>query len=287
MIQLFTDSAANLPMTALKENNIEVVPFSYTADGTEMTEFTKDFDGKAYYDDMRAGTIVKTSMINSALFTEYFERELSRGCDVLYIGMSGGISGTAGAALAAAQELAEKYPDREIAVVDTLGASLGEGMLVLEAAKMIRGGAGAKEIARQVRAMIPTMCQCFTVDDLNYLKRSGRISGAAALIGGLLGIKPLLLGNEEGKIVMYGKVRGASRALEALAERYERLATDKSLDLGIAHADNEDGAQYLIDRLREKGFSGSCMTVCYEPVTGSHVGPGTVALFFFGSNRVG
>lgn len=129
------------------------------------------------------------------------------------------------------------------------------------------------------------MCQFFTVDDLAYLKRGGRISGATALIGTVLSIKPILCGDETGHIVSCGKVRGMKRAYQELANYYDGRALDKGEMLGIAHADNEEGAQALIALLREKGFTGECLTVVYEPVTGAHVGPGTVALFFYGTEK--
>lgn len=285
MIQLFTDSAANLTAQLASEYNIGIIPLSYTMGGEQKNQLD-DFDGKAFYDALRAGEVVKTSMINIAAFTDCFENELRVGNDILYIGLSGGVSGTTDAAQMAANELRGEYPERRIEVIDSCGASLGEGMIVLEAAKMLRDGTGLDEVTARVKEMIPNMCQCFTVDDLNYLKRSGRISGAAALIGGILGIRPLLIGDDEGRIVMYDKIRGAKRALDALAERYARLVTDKAREIGIAHADNKGGVAYLLGKLREHGFCGKELTVCYEPVTGAHVGPGTVALFFYGKSRV-
>lgn len=285
MIKLFTDTSANLPANLLKKHSVSVIPFTYTMDGTPMTP-RNDFDGKAYYSALRAGSKVNTSMINVETFSECFENELRAGNDVLYIAMSGGISGTAGAAAVAARELNARYSERTVEVIDSKGASLGEGLLVLEAAEMIEGGAEIAETAKYIRSLIPQMCQCFTVEDLRHLKRTGRISGAVALIGGLLGIRPLLIGDNDGKIVMYDKIRGAKRALDALAERYGKLVIDKAKGIGIAHADNDTGAAYLVERLKEKGFCGKNLTVCYEPVTGSHVGPGTIALFFFGKRRV-
>lgn len=129
------------------------------------------------------------------------------------------------------------------------------------------------------------MCQYFTVDNLEYLKRGGRISSAVALVGTILNIKPLLTGDENGKIIMCGKVRGRKQALNSLAEKYDQLVLDKKEDIAIAHADCESDADYLISRLREVGFQGECLSACYEPVTGSHVGPGAVALFFQGKNK--
>ena len=226
-------------------------------------------------------------MVNAGTFIERFKTALDAGRDVLYIGMSGGISGTANAALMAKQELDEEYPDRKIVVIDTLAASLGEGLFVIKAAEQLRDGAALDAIEEDIRVQVPHMCQSFTVDDLKYLKNTGRVSGAAAIIGNVLSIHPILIGDYEGKIVVKAKVRGMKRTLDALAERYAELALSKTETIGIAHADNEEGKAYLVQRLRDKGLTGKCLSVCYEPVTGSHVGPGTVALFFFGTDRMG
>ena len=286
MTQLFTDTSANLPVEIIDEYGIEVVPFSYTIDGVEYIP-EREFDGKAFYAAMRAGSAVKTSMVNTGTFIDRFKTALDAGKDVLYIGMSGGISGTANAALMAKQELDEEYPDRKIVVIDTLAASLGEGLFVIKAAEQLRDGAALDAIEEDIRAQVPHMCQSFTVDDLKYLKKTGRVSGAAAIIGNVLSIHPILIGDYEGKIVVKSKVRGMKRTLDALAERYAELVLNKAETIGIAHADNEEGKAYLVQRLRDKGLTGKCLSVCYEPVTGSHVGPGTVALFFFGTDRIG
>ena len=286
MTQLFTDTSANLPVEIIDEYGIEVVPFSYTIDGVEYIP-EREFDGKAFYAAMRAGSEVKTSMVNAGTFIERFKTALDAGKDVLYIGMSGGISGTANAALMAKQKLDEEYPDRKIVVIDTLAASLGEGLFVIKAAEQLKDGVALDAIEEAIRAQVPSMCQSFTVDDLKYLKNTGRVSGAAAIIGNVLSIHPILIGDYEGKIVVKAKVRGMKRTLDALAERYAELALSKTETIGIAHADNEEGKAYLVQRLRDKGLTGKCLSVCYEPVTGSHVGPGTVALFFFGTDRMG
>ena len=170
MLQLFTDTSANLPVALTKQHHITVVPFSYTVDGKE-TDYPDDadFDGAAFYGAMRRGAVVKTSMVNPALMANYFERALSQGDDVLYVGMSGGISGTAQAAVIAAGELTEKYPARKIVTIDTYAASLGEGLQVLEATRMIEEGKSLDEIKAHLLARRPHMCQFFTVDDLAYL----------------------------------------------------------------------------------------------------------------------
>lgn len=286
MIQIFTDTSANLPAAYIQKYSLRVIPLTYFVDGAEAHQDPAvDFDGKAYYDAMRSGTPVSTAMINLAAFLEPLHAALAAGDDVIYIGMSGGISGTAQAAVIAAGELTGKYPARKIVTIDTYAASLGEGLQVLEAARMIEEGKSLDEIKAHLLSRRPHMCQFFTVDDLAYLKRGGRISSATALIGTVLSIKPILCGDETGHIVSCGKVRGMKRAYQELANYYDGRALDKSEMLGIAHADNEEGAQALIALLRDKGFTGECLNVVYEPVTGAHVGPGTVALFFYGKEK--
>ena len=153
------------------------------------------------------------------------------------------------------------------------------------AAELLRAGRSFEEVGDRILARRPHMCQFFTVDDLNYLKRGGRISGAAALVGSVLGIKPILRGDETGHIVSCGKVRGNKKAYAELADYFDKRALDKTARIGIAHADNREGTDYLLGLLRERGFTGECLEVYYEPVTGAHVGPGTVALFFYGTEK--
>ena len=286
MIKLFTDTSANLPVSIIREYGIEVVPFSYTVNGKEVPYSAEtDFNGKAFYEAMRAGAEVKTSMINVSDFIAAFEQWIAKGDAVIYVGMSGGISGTAHSAKLAAEELLEKYPAAKIAAIDTYAASLGEGFLVIETAKMIERGDPFLKIVKKIELLLKNMCQFFTVDDLAYLRKGGRISGAAAVVGTVLNIKPILRGDENGKIVLCGKIRGFNKSMEALANKYDELVFDKTADVGIAHADNPEGAQRLEDILRTKGFSGELLKVVYEPVTGSHVGPGTIALFFMGEHK--
>ena len=286
MIKLFTDTSANLPVSIIREYGIEVVPFSYTVNGKEVPYSAEtDFNGKAFYEAMRAGAEVKTSMINVSDFMAAFEQWIAKGDAVIYVGMSGGISGTANSAKLAAEELLEKYPAAKIAAIDTYAASLGEGFLVIETAKMIERGDPFLKIVKKIELLRKNMCQFFTVDDLAYLRKGGRISGAAAVVGTILNIKPILRGDENGKIVLCGKIRGFNKSMEALANKYDELVFDKTADVGIAHADNPEGAQRLENILRTKGFSGELLKVVYEPVTGSHVGPGTIAMFFMGEHK--
>lgn len=286
MIRIFTDTSANLPPALARQYHITVIPFRYTV-GSEEFFAPEDgsFDGEAFYAAMENGAEVKTSMINSFAFCEAFEKAALDGDDVLYIGMSSGISGTYGESVAAAREMKERYPERKFVTIDTLGASLGEGMQVLYAAKLAEQGLSLEEITQKTESILDYVCQYFTVGDLEYLRRGGRLSRISAVMGTILNIKPLLMGNEEGKIVLFHKARGRKRSLDALAEKYAELADDLSASVGIAHCACEDDAAYLEQKLRAKGCEGEVISVWYEPVTGSHVGPGTVALFFYGIHR--
>ena len=234
---------------------------------------------------MRAGAVVKTSMINVSEFSASFRKELAAGNDVIYVGMSGGISGSANAARIAVEELRAEFPERRIEAIDTYAASLGEGIQAINAAKLLAAGVGFDGIVERILAERRNMCQYFTVDDLEYLKRGGRIGRISTVVGTVLKIKPILMGDEKGRIVLCGKVRGRRQSLLALADRYSELVEDRDDDIGIAHADDEEGVEVLLTELRKRGFKGECITVCYEPVTGAHVGPGTVALFFSGIHK--
>ena len=284
MIKLFTDSSSNLPRKIFDEYGIEMITLTYTVDGVE-TLTSPDFDGREYYEAMRNGAVVKTSMINMEPFSKAFEKCINDGDDVIYIGMAGGISGTTGAAKIAANELSEKYPSAKITVIDSLGASLGEGFQVMEAAEHIKNGETFEEVVEKVERHKMNMCQFFTVDDLKYLKNTGRVSNIAAAVGTILNIKPILKGSPDGYIVICGKVRGAQKSYETLVEQYDSLVLDRNAMAGLAVADNPAAAEYIEKRLREVGFTGELMVVPYEPIVGSHVGPGAIALFFYGEHK--
>ena len=203
MIKLFTDTSANLPIELIHKHNIQVVPFEYTVDGvTAEYSAETDFDGIAFYNAMRSGADIKTCLINMGKFTEGFVPELEAGNDIIYVGMSGGISSTASVAAITAGELMEKYPQRRILAFDTYAASLGEGLMVLKAAELIEHGADFDAVSQMLHTLRPNMCQYFTVDDLKYLRKGGRITGASAIIGSVLHIKPILQGDESGHIVL-------------------------------------------------------------------------------------
>ena len=277
-----TDTSGNLPTERIREADLKIIAFPYFIDGEEFTCLdTTSFDGDAFYARIKAGMTVTTSQISPHQYMEFYEPWLKQGLDIVFVCMSSGISGSCNSARLGAQMILEDYPERRIEVVDTLGASLGEGLVALEAARLRDLDLSAEEAAVQLRDLVQRMFNVFTVDDLMHLRRGGRLSNVAAIVGMVLNIKPLLKGNEEGKIVAFAKLRGRKKAIEALAERYnEYVVHPEEQTVGIAHADCPEDAQRLIDLLNAKKPPKEILNVCYEPVTGSHVGPGTLALFF-------
>lgn len=288
MFRIITDTSSNLPTDYLLKNNVSVIPFSYYINGKEYSCVdTEGFDGKKFYKAMRLGAQISTSQINPQSYIEFFRPVLEQGEDILFIAMSSGISGSFHSAELAREELADSYPDREILLLDTLGASLGEGIFVQKAIEMKELGRTASTIHATLTKLVKKMYQVFTVDDLNYLKNTGRLSGSAAVVGNMLQIKPLLKGNEEGQIVNFSKAIGRKRSIEMMAQKYNMLVESPDAQtVGIAHADCEEDVEYLISLLNKKKPPKDILTVMYEPVTGSHVGPGTLALFFFGDESV-
>ena len=279
---VMTDTSANLPEDFLQDNDVRCISYTFMIDGVEPDNFV--FEGKPFYDDMRRGRIVTTSQIPPQRYADFFRSELEQGHDVLFVSMSSGISGSYNSAMIAAADLREEFPDRKLRLVDALGASLGEGLLVIYAVRMRAAGMSVDAAADRLLGKRYAICQVFTVDDLRYLKRGGRLSNLAAAVGMVLQIKPLLKGDNEGKIVCFDKLRGRKRAIEAMAEKFDACALPQpGQTIGIAHADCEEDMNYLISLLRRLREGLDIMTVCYEPVTGSHVGPGTLALFFEGS----
>ena len=285
---VYTDTSANLPTRTVREKEIRVIPFTYSIEGMEQTCLdTGTFDGAAFYEMMRRRVKIQTSQIPPDTYASYWEEALKEGKDVLYVGMSSGISGSMSSAMTAASQLAETYPEREIRVVDTLGASLGEGLVVLKAAVLRDEGVPLVQAVRQLQEMSERMYQTFTVDDLFTLRLYGRLSNAATVVGSMLKIKPLLKGNEKGQIVANGKEVGRRRAIRELARRYKELVHDAAHQvIGIAHADCAEDAAFLAELLRKAAKPAEILTVMYEPVTGSHVGSGTLALFFQGEKGV-
>ncbi|MBQ8953581.1 MAG: DegV family protein [Clostridia bacterium] len=287
MFSVVTDTSSNLSCAWLRENNVPVIPFHYFIDDKDCTcTDTEGFDGPAFYNAMRAGQKVTTSQITPQAYLDAFRPLLDAGQDILFVGMSSGISGSYSQAEFASAELREEYPGRTIRLVDTLGASLGEGLLVAEAVAWRDRGETLDGAWQRLMDMRHDMCQVFTVEDLKYLRNTGRLSNVAVIVGTMLNIKPLLKGNTEGKIVSFAKLPGRKRAIRSMAEQYDRFVRDAGMQtIGIAHADCQADVDYLISLLNANHPPRDIMTVMYEPVTGSHVGPGTLALFFFGDRK--
>ena len=286
--QIFTDTSANLPSPYVKEHDIRVIPFSYYINGREYSCVdTEGFDGKKFYKAMRLGADITTSQINPQSYIDMFDPILKGGEDILFVSMSSGISGSFHSAEIAKEELKEKYPERQIMLLDTLGASLGEGLFVMEAVDCKNSGRTLTETFNRLKKRVKRIYQVFTVDDLTYLKKTGRLTGSAAVVGNMLQIKPLLKGNEDGQIVNFSKAIGRKRSIEMMAQKYNMLVEHfEDQTVAIAHADCQDDVDLLISLLNKKKPPKEIITVMYEPVTGSHVGPGTLALFFFGNDSV-
>jgi DegV family protein with EDD domain len=239
-----------------------------------------------FYDKMRNGGVAKTAAVNPDTFANAFRAVLEEGKDILYLGFSSGLSTTFNSGRIAALQLAEEYPDRKITVVDTLAASAGQGMLVYFAVKKKEEGATAEENAEYIKGLIPKLCHWFTVDDLVYLKRGGRVSAAAAFFGNMIGIKPVLHVDDEGHLVPVLKVRGRKTSIATLADKYGELAEDKENGVVyISHADCMNDVKQLETLLKDRYGATLDVITDVGSVIGAHSGPGTIALFFVGSNR--
>ena len=269
MFSIVTDTSSNLPTAYLQAENITVIPFTFhTESGEQSCMDTASFDAKAFYTAMRNGEKVTTSQIPPQRFVDNIRPMLENGEDVLFVSMSSGISGSYASSKIAANQLAE-------------------GIVVMRAVECRKEGLSIDETYQILRALRHRIAQIFTVGDLRYLKRTGRLSNLEAAVGTVLQIKPLLKGDPQGKIVCFAKVRGRQRAIEEMAKRYEELVVSpETQTVCISHADCEADAQILASMLRRSKAPKDILIVDYEPVTGSHVGPGALALFFVSDDNV-
>jgi len=288
LFAIYTDACSNLPGEEIRKHHIRTLPCTYTLDGVQYV-YNGDidsFDAKAHYDMLRAGHLIQTSLLNTQLFLDHFRPALEEGLDVIYVGMSSGISGTYNAAKMAAEELMEEFPGRKVYTVDSRGAGLGTGILTLRGAELREAGKTVDEAYEELKEASDNLCEYFTVDDLMFLKRTGRLSGAGAVVGTMLNIKPILRGDEEGHIVACQKIRGRKKTVETLAKIYaERVVNPENQRVGITHGDCLEEAQALVEKICAAGKPRELILCPHEPVTGSHVGPGMLAVFFFGKGR--
>ena len=285
---IFTDTSANIPTPQCRERQIGVIPLSYIVEGQEKTCLDTDrFDSAAYYESLKNGTRVTTSQINPQRYAEAMEPVLKEGRDILFVGMSSGISGSFASARIAAEQLLEDYQDRKVLLVDTLGASLGEGLQVLMAADLRDQGKTLEETCAILEEKRKNMYQLFTVDDLMFLRRGGRLSNASAIVGTVLNVKPILKGNENGKIVSFEKCRGRKRVMEKIAERYDRLVENAGDQIvGISHGGCPQDAALMAEMISRNHPPKAILTVDHEPVTGSYLGPGALCIYFLGDADV-
>ena len=284
---IFTESTGDLTPALIEAADLRVLPMAFTLDGKEYRNYPdgREMSSHDYYEKLRAGSLCTTSQVTMLEFQQAFTPVLEAGQDILYLAFSSGLSGTYQSGCVAAEELKEKFPGRRIVCVDSLQASMGEGLFCYLVGKKRCQGADLDTAADYARQIAPQVCAWFTVDDLMFLKRGGRVSGAAAVAGTLLGIKPVLHVDEEGHLIPKEKVRGRRASLDALVKHFEATALDKTGGtVFISHGDCADDARYVIDKLRALGVKEIEMGDI-GPVIGAHSGPGTVALFWLGSAR--
>ena len=285
---ILTDSSADLSAEMAQELDVQVIPLSFIMKGRTYRDFpdNREMDPHLFYEALRQGEEATTAAVNVGQYTEALEPLLQAGKDVLILAFSSGLSATYNSSRLAVEELREKYPERKLYTVDTLCASLGQGLLVWYAAQLRERGRSIKEVQDWVEEHKLNLCHQFTVDDLHFLKRGGRISAATALVGSVLQVKPVLHVDNEGHLVNIGKVRGRQAALKALVDRMEATAIDSgSLTVFISHGDCLEDAQTVAGMVKKR-FGVQNISINYVgPVIGAHSGPGTVALFYIGTNR--
>ena len=285
---IITDSTVDLPRDLTTELSVEVVPLKFNIDGKEKYDYpySENMNIKEFYDNLRNGKTSSTSQVNPNEFVEVFSKHLEDGKDILYIAFSSGLSGTFASAKIASEELRNKYPERNIKIIDSLCASMGEGLVVYIAAKMKKEGKTIFELENWINNNKLSVCHWFTVDDLNHLKRGGRISSIGAFLGSMLHIKPILHVDNSGLLKLVTKVRGRQRSLEFLADKIGELGLDiKNQTIFISHGDCPEDAEKLKDIIEKRFEVKEVKINTIGTVIGSHAGPGTVALFFIGEER--
>ena len=285
---IVTDSSADLPADLVRELGVEVLPLSFTIQGKTYRNYPdgREMAPGAFYQLLRSGGMATTSAVNVADYTAALEPLLQEGKDVLLLVFSSGLSATYQSSVIAVEELREKYPDRKLFTVDTLCASLGQGLLVWHAVEQKRKGASIEAVRDWVEENKLHLCHWFTVDDLHFLKRGGRISAATAVVGSMLSIKPVLHVDNEGRLVNMSKARGRGASLTALVDQMERTAIRPAEQtVFLSHGDCSADAQRVADEVRRRLGTQNITINEIGPVIGAHSGPGTVALFFLGTER--
>ena len=286
-VVIVTDSTCDLPLSYIQDNNIEFLGLTVLLEGKEMTDdLGETFLYKDFYTLLREGVVATTSQVNSYSFSQVFRRHIEQGNDIIYLGFSSALSGTYNSAYLAQQELLEEYPDADITVIDTLAASCGQGLLVYSACEMLKDGKSKKDIVQWVENYKLKVAHFFTVDDLEHLKRGGRISGTAAFVGSLLSIKPLLYVNDKGELTPYDKARGRKKAIRAMVDELKKhIQSPEDQTILISHGDCLQEATDLAHMIRESVTVKDIIISTIGTTVGSHSGPGTLALFFLSDTR--
>lgn len=285
---IVTESTSDLPDEIAKDLDIRVIPMAFELNGKSYYNYLdeRELDIHEFYEALRRGEKSVTTLINTEVFMDFFEPILKEGNDILYITFSSGLSGTYNASLLAIDELKEMYPESKIFSVDSKCASIGEGLLVYTAALKKEEGYTIEKLHEWLNDNILKLCHWFTVDDLNHLKRGGRVSAISAAIGTALNVKPVLHVDNEGKLIPIEKVRGRKKSLIALADRMLQTCTKPEVQtIFIGHGDAKEDAEYLEQLIKERMNVKDVIINPIGPVIGSHSGPGTIALFFFGTER--
>lgn len=282
---IFTDSGCDIRENLLKEWGVPCFQLTFKFDGDDRELTENDMNINDFYNCMKNGKVAKTAAINPDTFKTSFEETLKEGKDILYLSFSSGLSTTFNSSRIAAEELKEEYPERKIICVDTLCASAGQGLLLHLALQKKNEGASIEEVAQYVEDNKLNLCHWFTVDDLVYLKRGGRVSPTVAFVGSVLGIKPVLHVDNEGHLISKAKVRGRKNALSTLLSKYEELALDKNGIVFISSADCKEDTDYMEKQFTEKYGAKVEVITDIGPVIGAHAGPGTMAIFFLGKER--
>lgn len=285
---MLTDSSADLSAQMVQQADVEVIPLSFNIQGRTYHNYpdNREMDPALFYDMLRAGELATTAAVNVGEYVQAIEPFLEQGRDVLVLAFSSGLSGTYNSSRLAVEELQEKYPQRKIYTVDTLCASLGQGLLVWLAAQQRKEGKSIEEVRDWVEANKLSLCHQFTVDDLNFLKRGGRISATTAVVGSMLQIKPVLHVDDEGHLINIGKARGRHASLKALVDKMEKTVTEEGKKtVFISHGDCLKDAETVAEMVRQR-FGTQDIRINYVgPVIGAHSGPGTLALFYLGTQR--
>ena len=283
--QIITDTACDISPELLEQWNVQCADMTFHFDGDDRDYTEADMSIGEFYQSMRAGRVAKTSAVSMESFHRTFEPVLKAGKDILYIGFATALSNSCQTAKLVAKDLMEKYPERKIVCIDSRCASAGQGLLLYLTVCKRDEGLDMEALADYTRRTLPALCHWFTVDNLVYLKRGGRVSAASALAGTLLQIKPVLHVDDEGRLIPMKKIRGRKQSIAAMADRYAKTALDPKGIYFISNGDCPDDAKLLEQMIYERTGQRAKLITNIGPVIGAHSGPGTLALFFLGSER--